>query len=84
MRPFILIILVLAATWLASDYSANHTNQFRAQNQFFINDFNRIQRDGGIMYIPPGHYIWDDNGIRRLERNVLDPIRLYPDYEVDY
>lgn len=28
-----------------TQYQVNHTNQFPAQNQFFIDDFNRLQRD---------------------------------------
>lgn len=56
-KTFIITITVLpliAAVWLTSNYSANHTNQFRADNQFFINDFRNLEQNRAVRYYPIG------------------------------
>jgi len=47
----VIISLMFVYAWTCwgyerNDYTVNHTNQFRAQNQFLINDFTRLQREG--------------------------------------
>jgi len=54
-----------------TQYQVNHTNQFPAQNQFFIDDFNRIQREYEIQRMQDrlDRIEWD----RELERMRNQP-----------
>jgi len=76
----VLMIILIGTTFgNANAYrqpSVNNENQFRAQNQFFIDDFNRIQQEQEMQRMR--------EKIRRIkfEREVLEPIRTYPEYRI--